>query len=150
MRAWFEQRASGMSKRSCTSRPLARRVRRPNVVFSSAAGDLAVGGSEAGPSLAPSEDGGRVKARAPDATMNARLRKGTRTGRRDPPKHLLYPRVNIRRHCTHTVRPCGTRTVRSGRSLDVTLFLSFFSNDPPCLSLSCYMSYRQPSRLQRH
>ena len=49
------------------------------MVFSSAAGDLAVGGSEAGPSLAPSEDGGRVEARAPDATMNARLRKGTRT-----------------------------------------------------------------------
>ena len=65
------------------------------MVFSSAAGDLAVGGSEADPSLALSEDGGRVEARAPEATLNARLRKGTRTGRRDPPKHLLYPRVNI-------------------------------------------------------
>ena len=74
------------------------------MVFSSAAGDLAVGGSEAGPSLAPSEDGGRVEARAPDATMNARLRKGTGTGRRDPPKHLLYPRVNIDRYnCKQSV-----------------------------------------------
>ena len=72
------------------------------MVFSSAAGDLAVGGSEADPSLALSEDGGRVEARRTcpgKATLNARLRKGsavgTRTGRRDPPKHLLYPRVNI-------------------------------------------------------
>ena len=51
--------------------------------------------STADPSLVLSEDGGRVEARAPDATMNARLRKGTGAGRRDLPKHLLYPRVNI-------------------------------------------------------
>ena len=71
------------------------------MLFSRAAGDLAVGGSEAAPSLALSEDGGRVEARALDATEAARLRKGTQTGRRDAPKHLLYPRVNIGGYCSY-------------------------------------------------
>ena len=81
--SWHDPQCLVDCARACTGR-----VRRPNVLFSRAAGDLAVGGSTADPSLVLSEDGGRVEARAPDATMNARLRKGTRTGRRDLPKHL--------------------------------------------------------------
>ena len=40
------------------ARPLAERVRRPNVAFSRAAEDLAVGGSIVDPSLVLSDDGG--------------------------------------------------------------------------------------------
>ena len=53
------------------------RVKRPNVAFGWAAGDLAVGGSTGSPDvLAQSEDAGGVEANIPDAPVGARPRNG--------------------------------------------------------------------------
>ena len=51
-------------------------MRRPNVAFGWAAGDLAVGGSTGSPDVAQSEHAGGVEARIPDAPVGARPRNG--------------------------------------------------------------------------
>ena len=51
-------------------------MRRPNVAFGWAAGDLAVGGSTGFTDVAQSEDVGGGEARIPDAPVGARPRNG--------------------------------------------------------------------------